>query len=207
MSASAFELIRAVEANGGQLRVDGGYLVIAPGRAAALVMEGLRERKPEIVALLQSRTEQETEPAPDSDALGLWMLARCVYRDRCWDGLGALHLNHARWCADCGRPVPASRRAFVAAIQAQGFEVTADGFVYGLILAEDWEAHERYQAAPVGSGQPSRERLDAQPYPYPFAMPTGPPRAPGTMPAYEPATPGSSLQPELQNQWAQKWTR
>ena len=96
------------------------------------------------------------ESESDSDALGLWMLARCVYRDRCWGGVGALHLDLARWCADHGRPVLASRRPFVAALQEEGFEVTADGFVYGLILAEDWEAHERYQVAPAGSGQPSR---------------------------------------------------
>lgn len=112
---------------------------------------------------------EEITPAevPIDEEWGLWMLARCVYRDRCWGGVGALHLDLARWCADHGRPVLASRRAFVAALQAEGFEVTADGFVYGLMLARDLEVYERYQVAPAGSGQPSRARLDAQPYPLP----------------------------------------
>jgi hypothetical protein len=112
---------------------------------------------------------EESTPAevPIDEEWGLWMLARCVYRDRCWGGVGALHLDLARWCADHGRPVLASRRAFVAALQAEGFEVTADGFVYGLMLARDLEVYEHYQVAPAGSGQPSRERLDAQPYPLP----------------------------------------
>jgi hypothetical protein len=43
-------------------------------------------------------------------------------------------------------------------LQAEGFEVTADGFVYGLILASDWEAHEHYRAAPAGSAR-SKKRL------------------------------------------------
>jgi hypothetical protein len=162
------ELIQAVESAGGRFMVDGDRLGIVPSSSAAPMLAELRQHKPEIIALLQSRTEQETESEPDSDALGLWMLARCVYRDRCWGGVGALHLDLARWCADCGRPMPASRRAFVMMLQAEGFEVTADGdFVYGLILASDWEAHEHYRAAPAGSAQPSRERLDAQPCPLP----------------------------------------
>lgn len=52
---AALELIRAVEANGGRFRVDGEYLVIAPGAAAAPVMEELRQHKPEIVDLLSQR--------------------------------------------------------------------------------------------------------------------------------------------------------
>jgi len=42
---AALELIRTVEANGGQLRVDGEYLVIAPEAAAAPVIEELRQHK------------------------------------------------------------------------------------------------------------------------------------------------------------------
>jgi hypothetical protein len=164
---AAEELVERIEAAGGRFTVEGEELVVRPGDPAMPLVAELRQHKPEIIAWLQSRTEQEMESESDSDALGLWMLARCVYRDRCWGGVGALHLDLARWCADHGRPVLASRRPFVAALQEEGFEVTADGFVYGLILAEDWEAHERYQVAPAGSGQPSRERLDAQPYPVP----------------------------------------
>jgi hypothetical protein len=156
------ELVQAVEANGGRFTVEGEWLVVYPTEAGAPLLEELRQHKPEIIALLQSRTEQETGPAPDSDVLGLWMLARCVYRDRCFGGVGALYVDLARWCADHGRPVPASRRAFVTALQAAGFAVTTDGLVYGLMLTEDLEAHERFQAAPEGSGQPERATAGKQ---------------------------------------------
>ncbi len=53
--SAALELIRSVEANGGRFRVDGEYLVIAPGEAAAPVMEELREHKAELMAELARR--------------------------------------------------------------------------------------------------------------------------------------------------------
>jgi hypothetical protein len=53
--SAALELIRAVEANGGRFRIDGEYLVIAPGEAAAPVMEELRRHKAELLAELARR--------------------------------------------------------------------------------------------------------------------------------------------------------
>jgi hypothetical protein len=53
--SAALELIRIVEAKGGQLRVEDGWLVIAPGDAAEPVMEELRQHKPEIIELLAQR--------------------------------------------------------------------------------------------------------------------------------------------------------
>jgi hypothetical protein len=53
--SSALELIQRVEANGGHLRVEDGWLVIAPGEAAAPVMEELREHKAELLAELARR--------------------------------------------------------------------------------------------------------------------------------------------------------
>ena len=154
--SEALKLIQRIESSGGQIRVEDGCLVIAPATAAAPVIEELRQYKTELIALLQSRTEQETESAPDDPLPGEWLLEQCAFKDDWWGGLGCLHLACSRWCADHGRPVPASRRAFVAALQAEGFAVTTDGLVYGLMLAEDWEAHERAQAAPESSGTPQR---------------------------------------------------
>jgi len=136
----AEELIRIVESRGGRVFIEGEKLVIEPQSAALPLIDSLRAYKPEIIALLQSRTEQETDCAPESDALGLWMLARCVYRDRCFGGVGALYLDLARWCTEHGRPMPASRRAFAAELQTEGFVLTTEGLVYGLLLAEDLEA-------------------------------------------------------------------
>ncbi len=149
----AQELIRIVEARGGRLTIEGEKLVIEPGEAALPLVDSLRAYKPEIVALLQSRAEPDA--TPESDALGLWMLARCVYRDRAWGGVGALYLDLARWCAAQGRALPESRRAFTAELLAEGFAVTTDGLVCGLMLGEDSEAQERAQAAPEASGAPA----------------------------------------------------
>jgi hypothetical protein len=52
---AALKLIRAVEANGGRFRVDGEYLVIAPGEAAVPMMEELRQHKAELLAELARR--------------------------------------------------------------------------------------------------------------------------------------------------------
>jgi hypothetical protein len=149
--STAQELIRIVESRGGRLTIEGEKLVIEPGNAAAPVMEELRANKPEIIALLQSRIDQETESAPDGDSLpGDWLLERCVYRDRWRGGVGCLYLDAAQWCAEHGRAVPASRRAFVKELQAEGFQVTSDGLVAGLILralAGDESAYLKEQRA------------------------------------------------------------
>jgi len=144
----AAELVQIVEQRGGRLFIEGEKLVIEPEEAALPLVDSLRAYKPEIVALLQSRIEQEMESAPENDALGLWMLARCVYRDRCFGGVGALYLDLSRWCADHGQTAPESRRAFAAELQAEGFAVTTDGLVYGLMLGEDLETVMHFQGVP-----------------------------------------------------------
>jgi hypothetical protein len=53
--SAALELIRTVEANGGRFRVDGEYLMIAPGEAAASVIDELRQHKAELLAELAQR--------------------------------------------------------------------------------------------------------------------------------------------------------
>jgi hypothetical protein len=147
MSAAA-ELVSIIEANGGRFLIEGGELVIRPGDAAMPLVEELRTHKAEIVALLQSRTGQETESAPDDPLPGEWLLERCVYRDRCFGGVGALYLDLSRWCADHGQTAPESRRAFAAELQVEGFAVTTDGLVYGLMLGEDLETVMHFQGVP-----------------------------------------------------------
>jgi hypothetical protein len=144
--SAALELIRTVEANGGQLRVDGQYLVIAPRDAGEPLIDELRQHKSEIIDLLQKRPDA-AESLRD-DGWGIWLLERCVFRDSWWGGTGALHLDFASWCIARMQPVPASRRAFVAALQSEGFQVTSDGLVYGLILKADLEAQVQFHTAP-----------------------------------------------------------
>ena len=133
----ANELIRGIESIGGEIWVEGADLLIRPEDAAEPVLEELQRHKAEIVALLQSRVA-----VPLDDLLnGEWLLERCVYCDRWWGGIGALYLSLSRWLAERGKPVPASRLAFVTALQTEGFQVTSDGLVYGLILKEDSLGH------------------------------------------------------------------
>lgn len=136
----AAELIRGIESIGGEIWVEGEELVIRPGEAAMPVLEELREYKHEVIALLLSRT---ADPVDDPLA-GEWMLERCTYVDRWWGGIGALYLSLARWLAERGRPVPASRLAFVTALQREGFQVN-DGLVYGLVLKSDVKAYLHFQ--------------------------------------------------------------
>jgi hypothetical protein len=154
--SEAEELIRIVESRGGKLTIEGKKLVIEPGEAAWPLIDSLRTFKPQILALLQSRTEQEAESAPENDVIGLWLLEKCVYRARCSGGMGGLHLDFARWCAAQCLTLPESRRSFVAALQAAGFAVTADGLVSGLVLREDVEAVFHTKAAPEDSQPPER---------------------------------------------------
>jgi hypothetical protein len=155
MSSVATELVLIVEANGGRFLVDGEELVIRPGDAAMPLLEELRANKAAIIALLQSRTEQEANFEQEME-LGLWLLDRCVFRDHSWGGVAALHLDRSRWCADHGWPKPGSRRAFVTALQAEGFAVTTDGLCYGLLLREDLAPHEHFRALTEPSKPPAR---------------------------------------------------
>lgn len=67
----ALEVIKAIEASGGRITVEGDNLVIAPRRAGIPLLPRLREHKPEILALLQSRArdpERAGCPGPDACA-------------------------------------------------------------------------------------------------------------------------------------------
>jgi hypothetical protein len=163
----ATELVLIVEANGGQFVIDGEELVIRPGDAAMPVLEQLRAHKQAIVALLRSRTQpQAGHPEQDSEALlSEWMLERCAYRDHSWTLIAALQLDHARWCEDHGRPVCASRLAFVSALEAEGFTVT-DGWCYGLLLSRTIRQPQQSQKETgIGYGNQPCKRTTARAVP------------------------------------------
>lgn len=155
----ALELMRIVESRGGRFILEGAQVFIEPEEAALPIVESLRAHKMEIRSLLQSRTEQRAFPEATSDSLlSAWMLDRCVFRNRCSGGVGALHLDLARWCADHERPAPASRRSFERALQEEGFSVN-DGFVQGLVLQED-EPRERLQRPQAINNQMRKFRFE-----------------------------------------------
>lgn len=145
------QVIEFIRSRGGRLWIEGDLLIVEPDSAGLPIIDQLRAAKPQIVALIQNG--QGVSDETDSDTLpGQWLLDRCVSRDRCFGGIAALHLDLARWCAEHGLPVPASRRAFVEALEAEGFTVSTDGMVAGLVLKADLWA----LVAPEASAEPEQ---------------------------------------------------
>jgi hypothetical protein len=85
---------------------------------------------------IDSLLGRSTEASVHGDNMGLWLLERCVYRDRISTGIWALHLDFASWCADRWQPVPVSRAAFEAALEAAGFYLEYS-FCCGVALKDD----------------------------------------------------------------------
>lgn len=134
--SAALELVKAVEANGGRLAVEGKLLVVRPAKAGKPLAEQLRRHKPEIITLLRSLANQVA-----SDSFGLWLLDRCVFRDNCLSGIAALHLDFALWCKSRGNSMYFSRWQFEQLLKAEGFLVDRVGSsIYGLLLVQDYEA-------------------------------------------------------------------
>jgi hypothetical protein len=126
----AQEIIIIIEKRGGRLTVEGDKLVIEPAEAGLPDLDSLRAHKPEIMALLQNRTV-------DDDALSAWLLDCCTFDDRCQSGTNALYRDFELWCSSHGQPAPASRQAFVMALDAEGFDLMPSGYWRGLILRGD----------------------------------------------------------------------
>ena len=108
--SAAFVLIRAVEANGGYIRVDGEYLVIAPGDAAEPVIEELRQHKAEIIGLLQIVSFASGRHTDVGSAFGFWsgvstVTAGGAERVRCTLTLFAGELTTGGPCQHHGRPL------------------------------------------------------------------------------------------------------
>ena len=75
------------------------------------------------------------DPAAWAEDFHRWALDRCVWRDRCFGGIGALHTCFCEW-AIAHKSVPMQRTTFERLLRDHGF-FFADGLVYGLLLAED----------------------------------------------------------------------
>lgn len=152
MSVAA-DLVMTVETNGGQSLIHGEQLGIHPGDAATPLLEQLRANKAAIIARFQRGTAKAEHEVHE---LELWLLDRCVFRDRSWTPIAVLHLDRLRWRPGHGLAVGASRLAFADALRAQGFLVTSDSLCRGLLLKKDWKRHEAFQAAPEPSKPPAR---------------------------------------------------
>lgn len=142
--SAAVELIQAVKANGGQIRVEDGWLVIAPPDAAAPVIEKLRQHKAEIIGVLDSAGIPPHDPAEWREPFVRWLDSACVISPRCFGGLPALHIAFCEWEAGRGG-VPCTRDTFERLLSELGFlvgEVAGVALVCGLILRADFEVYQ-----------------------------------------------------------------
>jgi hypothetical protein len=140
--SSAAELIQTVKANGGQIRVENGWLVVAPEDAAAPLIEELRQHKAEIISLLESASIPPHDPAEWREPFVRWLDSACVLSPRCFGGVAALHDAFCDWESGRGG-VPCVLYVFEQMLNELGLligEVAGWVFVSGLILREDFEA-------------------------------------------------------------------
>jgi hypothetical protein len=139
---TATELVRAVEANGGHLRVDGVELVVRPGTAGRPVADELRRHKQAIIALVLER-----DAAVWQRPFEQWLNMACSFRPRDFAGFNCLFSSFIQWAgerdgATCSRDVFSWMLAMHDFLVA---EVHGTMLVSGLMLIEDAWAHERFQ--------------------------------------------------------------
>jgi hypothetical protein len=81
----------------------------------------------------------EADPATWSEAFHHWALDRCVYQERWFNAIGALHRDFRDWCLD-REEVPCGLATFEQLAVDAGF-LLEDGFVKGLTLKRDCETY------------------------------------------------------------------
>jgi hypothetical protein len=85
------------------------------------------------------------DPAAWEKELHQWTIAHCVFCDRAWGGVAALHRDYVEWSHATGNIPPATLATFREWIVWQGFTLTGP-LVHGLVLAADVEAQENPEA-------------------------------------------------------------
>lgn len=147
--SAALELIEAVKAAGGWMRVEGGHLVIRPDSAALPVLANLRQHKQEIIRLLEScpavsSPDSEEWLGPVRELFVRWLDAACALHQRAFGGVAALQISFCEWLAAQGE-APCDRETFVGLLQELGLlvgEVAGVVMVSGLVLREDFEVYQ-----------------------------------------------------------------
>jgi hypothetical protein len=105
----------------------------------ALVLSGTSPVTRRTEILVQVRYVHDPligDPEAWEGELHQWASARCVFRDRAWGGVAALHRDYVEWSHATGNIPPATLATFQVWLAWQGFTLTGP-LVYGLLLAED----------------------------------------------------------------------
>lgn len=100
-----------------------------PTSRRALLMRALEDESPTLTGMAVH------DPHEWTPELESWAPQECVYLDRCFGGVGALHVAFCEWCTR-HRGVPCTRVVFEELLSAQGFLV-CDALVSGLVLKRD----------------------------------------------------------------------
>ena len=143
--SAALQLIEAVKAAGGWMRIEDGYLVIRPDSAALPILANLRQHKQEIIRLLEScpgvsSSDSEEWLGPVREFFVRWLDAACVLHPRAFGGVAALQIDFCEWLAAEGE-APCCRATFVWLLEELGLlvgEVAGVVLVSGLVLREDF---------------------------------------------------------------------
>jgi hypothetical protein len=87
------------------------------------------------------------DPTEWREPFARWLGFACVISPRCFGGVVCLHIAYSEWEVRQGG-VPCTRDTFERLLTERGFlvgEVAGVVLVSGLILKDDWLAHERFQ--------------------------------------------------------------
>jgi hypothetical protein len=145
----AEQLIQQIEGAGGRLSIDGTRLRVEPSRAgaprpAAEVIEKLKANKRAVIDLLLARDAELWRGAFEG-----WLSTRCIQRQRDFGSFNVLLIDlnlqaGLQGGSACG---PGLFSWLLAGRDFLTAEVCGTMLVSGLLLKEDWQAHQRFQEA------------------------------------------------------------
>jgi hypothetical protein len=98
----------------------------------------------------------DNKPDAWRDAFHKWATTACVFRDRCFGGIGSLLVHFCEWTDANSTVTRCTRQTFERLLTDADF-LLADGFVSCLILAEDGQATAQRCAEKINKGPQTRK--------------------------------------------------
>ncbi len=99
----------------------------------------------------------EAAPGDYEDGFCRWVREQCMFVDRAWWGIGALHRDYFAWCERTGADVPAQLTTFKILLRDSGFTITDDNLVYGLALTENFQKYVGHEPSKITKKTGSRQ--------------------------------------------------
>ncbi len=142
--STPLELVQIVEQSGGRFKIDGDRLGINPKTAAAPVLEELRKHKQAIIGLILERGAAIWRRPFEQ-----WLLSACIQRPRDFGGFNVMLIDFNLWAGLQGGSACSPDLLSWLLAERDYVIGTVHGveLVSGLLLKEDWQAHQRFQEA------------------------------------------------------------